>query len=236
MISKLLQAFIFGFSVWQINAFPLQLKDTSNLITVVFTHYVPSVTMQYVNFFQMHASSGGGFCDCGDVEAWKIGPCCSKHDPGAATAMVTVSYITERKEGRGRGVLVPFCVGEPQNAYFPILSLDAALLAVASVPEMLKTCTWLTRTIKVNKILGCERERVQMSLGVGLQPFNDCLDPAEMCRDVLSLQFLSIKAAGLAFASCLSGLSLLITVERLIRSHSGAVSRHIAQQLGAFFP
>uniref|UniRef100_A0A4W6FB94 E3 ubiquitin-protein ligase n=1 Tax=Lates calcarifer TaxID=8187 RepID=A0A4W6FB94_LATCA len=35
--------------------------------------------------YKMHASSGGGFCDCGDVEAWKIGPCCSKHDPGAAT-------------------------------------------------------------------------------------------------------------------------------------------------------
>uniref|UniRef100_A0A4W6FBI0 E3 ubiquitin-protein ligase n=1 Tax=Lates calcarifer TaxID=8187 RepID=A0A4W6FBI0_LATCA len=32
--------------------------------------------------YKMHASSGGGFCDCGDVEAWKIGPCCSKHDPG----------------------------------------------------------------------------------------------------------------------------------------------------------
>ncbi|KAI3367729.1 hypothetical protein L3Q82_026576 [Scortum barcoo] len=39
--------------------------------------------------YKMHASSGGGFCDCGDVEAWKIGPHCSKHDPGAATAMVT---------------------------------------------------------------------------------------------------------------------------------------------------
>uniref|UniRef100_A0A7N6BZ26 E3 ubiquitin-protein ligase n=1 Tax=Anabas testudineus TaxID=64144 RepID=A0A7N6BZ26_ANATE len=35
--------------------------------------------------YKMHASSGGGFCDCGDVEAWKIGPCCSKHDTGAAT-------------------------------------------------------------------------------------------------------------------------------------------------------
>uniref|UniRef100_A0A8C4ENI4 E3 ubiquitin-protein ligase n=1 Tax=Dicentrarchus labrax TaxID=13489 RepID=A0A8C4ENI4_DICLA len=56
--------------------------------------------------YKMHASSGGGFCDCGDVEAWKIGPCCSKHDPGAATAMVTVSYIIEQKEGRGRGVLL----------------------------------------------------------------------------------------------------------------------------------
>uniref|UniRef100_A0A673CDZ8 E3 ubiquitin-protein ligase n=1 Tax=Sphaeramia orbicularis TaxID=375764 RepID=A0A673CDZ8_9TELE len=55
--------------------------------------------------YKMHASSGGGFCDCGDVEAWKIGPYCSKHDPGAATAMVTVSYIMERKEGRGRDLL-----------------------------------------------------------------------------------------------------------------------------------
>lgn len=85
--------------------------------------------MVFVLFFpQMHPSSGGGFCDCGDVEAWKIGPCCSKHDPGAATSMVTVSYIIERIDRRGRGVLVPFCVSEPQNAYFPILVPDAASL------------------------------------------------------------------------------------------------------------
>uniref|UniRef100_A0A8P4KKJ6 E3 ubiquitin-protein ligase n=1 Tax=Dicentrarchus labrax TaxID=13489 RepID=A0A8P4KKJ6_DICLA len=45
--------------------------------------------------YKMHASSGGGFCDCGDVEAWKIGPCCSKHDPGAATAMVTDECLLE---------------------------------------------------------------------------------------------------------------------------------------------
>ncbi|XP_041827854.1 E3 ubiquitin-protein ligase UBR1 isoform X2 [Melanotaenia boesemani] len=51
--------------------------------------------------YKMHASSGGGFCDCGDVEAWKIGPCCSKHDPGAATAMddcVLEPEIYERAE------------------------------------------------------------------------------------------------------------------------------------------
>ncbi|KAM4541816.1 E3 ubiquitin-protein ligase UBR1 [Odontesthes bonariensis] len=45
--------------------------------------------------YKMHASSGGGFCDCGDVEAWKIGPCCSKHDPGAATAMETDDCVLE---------------------------------------------------------------------------------------------------------------------------------------------
>uniref|UniRef100_A0A674MHK8 E3 ubiquitin-protein ligase n=1 Tax=Takifugu rubripes TaxID=31033 RepID=A0A674MHK8_TAKRU len=39
--------------------------------------------------YKMHPSSGGGFCDCGDVEAWKIGPYCSKHDPGAATSIAT---------------------------------------------------------------------------------------------------------------------------------------------------
>uniref|UniRef100_A0A8C9Z2J9 E3 ubiquitin-protein ligase n=1 Tax=Sander lucioperca TaxID=283035 RepID=A0A8C9Z2J9_SANLU len=45
--------------------------------------------------YKMHASSGGGFCDCGDVEAWKIGPCCSKHDPGASTAMETDECVLE---------------------------------------------------------------------------------------------------------------------------------------------
>lgn len=85
----------------------------------------------------MHASSGGGFCDCGDVEAWKIGPCCSKHDPGAATSMVTVSYVTERIDGEGgrEGCPPSFCVSEPQNACFPILVPDAALLAVVLTPE-----------------------------------------------------------------------------------------------------
>ncbi|KAF3701229.1 E3 ubiquitin-protein ligase UBR1 [Channa argus] len=45
--------------------------------------------------YKMHGSLGGGFCDCGDVEAWKIGPCCSKHNPGAATAMVTDECVLE---------------------------------------------------------------------------------------------------------------------------------------------
>lgn len=91
----------------------------------------------------MHASSGGGFCDCGDVEAWKIGPSCSKHDPGAATSMVTVSYIIERIDGRGRGVLVPFCVSEPQNACFPISVPEAAHLAEVLAPETRKKSTLL---------------------------------------------------------------------------------------------
>uniref|UniRef100_A0A8D2KUZ5 E3 ubiquitin-protein ligase n=1 Tax=Varanus komodoensis TaxID=61221 RepID=A0A8D2KUZ5_VARKO len=30
--------------------------------------------------YKMHTSSGGGFCDCGDTEAWKTGPLCSNHE------------------------------------------------------------------------------------------------------------------------------------------------------------
>nr|XP_020501764.1 E3 ubiquitin-protein ligase UBR2 isoform X1 [Labrus bergylta] len=31
--------------------------------------------------YRMTTSGGGGFCDCGDAEAWKKGPYCSKHTP-----------------------------------------------------------------------------------------------------------------------------------------------------------
>uniref|UniRef100_A0A8C3HHS2 E3 ubiquitin-protein ligase n=1 Tax=Chrysemys picta bellii TaxID=8478 RepID=A0A8C3HHS2_CHRPI len=36
--------------------------------------------------YKMHTSTGGGFCDCGDTEAWKTGPLCTNHDSGAASA------------------------------------------------------------------------------------------------------------------------------------------------------
>lgn len=99
-------------------------------------------------FSQMHPSSGGGFCDCGDVEAWKIGPYCSKHDPGAATSTATVSHIMERTEGGGRAVHVPVCVSEPQSAYFPISVPDVHHLALAR--EMRKNRTLLTCTTQGN--------------------------------------------------------------------------------------
>lgn len=98
----------------------------------------------------MHPSSGGGFCDCGDVEAWKIGPYCSKHDPEAATS--PVSHIIERPEGDGRAVHVPVCVSDPQSAYFPISVPDVHHLALAR--EMRKNRTLLTYTSQEN--LGVE--------------------------------------------------------------------------------
>ncbi|XP_066525852.1 E3 ubiquitin-protein ligase UBR1 isoform X2 [Hoplias malabaricus] len=45
--------------------------------------------------YKMHASSGGGFCDCGDLEAWKTGPCCSQHDPGNSVAMETDECVLD---------------------------------------------------------------------------------------------------------------------------------------------
>ncbi|CAH2328512.1 E3 ubiquitin- ligase UBR1 isoform X3 [Pelobates cultripes] len=33
--------------------------------------------------YKMHSSMGGGFCDCGDTEAWKTGPYCKIHEPGS---------------------------------------------------------------------------------------------------------------------------------------------------------
>ncbi|MCJ8736842.1 hypothetical protein PDJAM_G00016990 [Pangasius djambal] len=45
--------------------------------------------------YKMHASSGGGFCDCGDLEAWKTGPCCSQHDSGTTIAMETDECVLE---------------------------------------------------------------------------------------------------------------------------------------------
>ncbi|KAJ7344783.1 hypothetical protein JRQ81_000733 [Phrynocephalus forsythii] len=33
--------------------------------------------------YKMHTSTGGGFCDCGDAEAWKTGPLCAIHEPQA---------------------------------------------------------------------------------------------------------------------------------------------------------
>lgn len=47
-------------------------------------------------------------------------------------------------EGGGRDVFLPFCVSEPQNAYFPILVPDSALLAVVWAPERRKKSTLLT--------------------------------------------------------------------------------------------
>uniref|UniRef100_A0A8C4LYA4 E3 ubiquitin-protein ligase n=1 Tax=Equus asinus asinus TaxID=83772 RepID=A0A8C4LYA4_EQUAS len=35
--------------------------------------------------YKMHTSTGGGFCDCGDTEAWKTGPFCVSHEPGRAS-------------------------------------------------------------------------------------------------------------------------------------------------------
>ena len=38
----------------------------------------------------MSTSVGGGYCDCGDTEAWKAHPYCSKHILGTQVEVIVV--------------------------------------------------------------------------------------------------------------------------------------------------
>ena len=42
----------------------------------------------------MNTSGGGGFCDCGDTEAWKDGVSCDTHQRTRDTDMEEVLYTT----------------------------------------------------------------------------------------------------------------------------------------------
>uniref|UniRef100_A0A6Q2XMY6 E3 ubiquitin-protein ligase n=1 Tax=Esox lucius TaxID=8010 RepID=A0A6Q2XMY6_ESOLU len=46
--------------------------------------------------YRMTTSGGGGFCDCGDTEAWKKGPYCQKHEPNISDSCQEVKppYVT----------------------------------------------------------------------------------------------------------------------------------------------
>ena len=47
---------------------------------------------------QMNTSGGGGFCDCGDTEAWKDGVACDTHQHTGDTDMeevLTVHVLTQ---------------------------------------------------------------------------------------------------------------------------------------------
>lgn len=45
----------------------------------------------------MMTSGGGGYCDCGDPEAWKQYPCCELHEPKAKDSSSTSSsdYVSK---------------------------------------------------------------------------------------------------------------------------------------------
>uniref|UniRef100_A0A8C2EYH2 E3 ubiquitin-protein ligase n=1 Tax=Cyprinus carpio TaxID=7962 RepID=A0A8C2EYH2_CYPCA len=46
--------------------------------------------------YRMTTSGGGGFCDCGDTEAWKKGPYCQKHEPNIITNGIFPLHGTAR--------------------------------------------------------------------------------------------------------------------------------------------
>uniref|UniRef100_A0A3Q4AZ78 E3 ubiquitin-protein ligase n=1 Tax=Mola mola TaxID=94237 RepID=A0A3Q4AZ78_MOLML len=45
--------------------------------------------------YRMTTSGGGGFCDCGDAEAWKKGPYCQKHTPAAPSRDTEEDPVTQ---------------------------------------------------------------------------------------------------------------------------------------------
>lgn len=67
---------------------PLQSKGTLKQFSVLstccsyFLSDSPVTVYQILSSFssKMTTSGGGGFCDCGDTEAWKEGPYCQKHE------------------------------------------------------------------------------------------------------------------------------------------------------------
>jgi len=45
--------------------------------------------------FQTSTSGGTGYCDCGDVEAWKEQPWCSKHKPPSTDSEQLIKDLME---------------------------------------------------------------------------------------------------------------------------------------------
>ena len=43
--------------------------------------------------YKMSTSVGGGYCDCGDTEAWKAHPYCSKHILGTQVEVIFITVI-----------------------------------------------------------------------------------------------------------------------------------------------
>ncbi|XP_041071122.1 E3 ubiquitin-protein ligase UBR2 isoform X2 [Carcharodon carcharias] len=56
--------------------------------------------------YRMTTSGGGGFCDCGDTEAWKQGPYCLKHKPTVSGAMEEdpLAHLSEDMVGRAYNI------------------------------------------------------------------------------------------------------------------------------------
>ncbi|XP_067901224.1 E3 ubiquitin-protein ligase UBR2 isoform X1 [Heterodontus francisci] len=56
--------------------------------------------------YRMTTSGGGGFCDCGDTEAWKQGPYCLKHKPTVSGAMEEdpLAHLSEDMIGRAYNI------------------------------------------------------------------------------------------------------------------------------------
>lgn len=76
----------------------------------------------------MTTSGGGGFCDCGDAEAWKKGPYCQKHTP------TTQSRDTEEVSHISTCVCVCACVRPSVRLTLHFVSLSGPCSSASSWP------------------------------------------------------------------------------------------------------
>ncbi|XP_036362992.1 E3 ubiquitin-protein ligase UBR2 isoform X2 [Octopus sinensis] len=59
-------------------------RDCANDLTCVLCINCFQQSVHKKHRYRMSISSGGGYCDCGDVEAWKSGPHCETHGKGTS--------------------------------------------------------------------------------------------------------------------------------------------------------
>lgn len=57
-------------------------EDSDNAIKMLILDY-SQASEHKQHKYKMNMSRGGGYCDCGDAEAWKKGPTCETHDKEA---------------------------------------------------------------------------------------------------------------------------------------------------------
>ncbi|TPP63670.1 E3 ubiquitin-protein ligase UBR2, partial [Fasciola gigantica] len=136
--------------------------------------------------YKMHTSSGGGYCDCGDTEAWRSGPCCVLHQPRSVSKSHNLACASSASEHQPSEVTV-----NPTDEVDATLSqeMDALREHIDSLPKdvVFRTC----RLIKplINSMIFCFWNLVQSSPLLNDRPLSklhDSLDQAESTRIRLS--------------------------------------------------
>ncbi|GAB1601270.1 E3 ubiquitin-protein ligase UBR2-like isoform X2 [Argonauta hians] len=85
-------------------------RDCANDLTCVLCVSCFRQSVHKDHRYRMSISSGGGYCDCGDVEAWKSGPHCETHAKGSSLDDVKDHLASLPDELKGRASELFMCV------------------------------------------------------------------------------------------------------------------------------